>query len=381
MERTFIKIDLDALNDNIDAVLNKINGKAKLLTVVKADAYGHGAVQIARELEDKCDFFGVACIEEAMELLHADITVPILILGYVSPQVYKTVVESNIRIPVFSLEVAKALSAEAVRQNKTALFHFAVDTGMSRIGFQVTEESADICREICALPNIEAEGIFSHFATADEADLSKTLTQKRLFDSFLEMLKKRNINIPIKHINNSAGIINFDDMLDMVRCGIITYGMYPSDEVDKSSIKLKPVMSWQSIISHIKILDAGREISYGGTYITDSESVIATVPVGYADGYPRCLSNNSKVIINGQYAPVVGRICMDQFMVDITNIDGAQIETPVTLIGKNGDAEITMEDFCKNANTFNYEQACRMSRRVTRVYTKNGIETEKVNYL
>ncbi len=381
MERTYIKIDLNALNDNIDAVLEKVNGKAKLLVVIKADAYGHGAVQTARELEKKCDFFGVACIEEALELLHAGITTPILILGYVSPQVYADVVENDIRIPVFSTEVAKALSAEAVRQGKTALFHFAVDTGMSRIGFQATEESADICKEICSLPNIMPEGIFSHFATADEADLTKTLCQKKLFLSFIEMLNKRGVDIPIKHLNNSAGIINFGDMLDMVRCGIITYGMYPSEEVNKSIIKLKPVMSWHSIVSHIKTLEAGREISYGGTYKTAENRVIATVPVGYADGYPRCLSNVGKVIVNGKYAPIVGRICMDQFMVDITGIDGVEVETPVTLIGKNGSLEISMEDFCKNANTFNYEQACRISRRVTRIYCKNGIETEKVNYL
>lgn len=381
MERTHIKIDLDKLNYNIDNIIKKIDGKAKLLVVVKADAYGHGAVQIARELQDKCDFFGVACIEEAVELLKAGIKTPLLILGYVSPQVYETVVENDIRIPVFTYEVAKALSNEAVKQNKIAHFHFAVDTGMSRIGFQCTEESADECKRICELPNICAEGIFSHFATADEADLTKTVNQREVFKNFVEMLEKRDINIPIKHMNNSAGIMNFDELFDMVRSGIITYGMYPSNEVDKSLIDIKPIMSWHAIVSHVKTLDAGREISYGGTYKTTEKRVIATVPVGYADGYPRCLSNISKVIVNGHYANIVGRICMDQFMIDVTDIPDVHVETDVTLIGTQNDKTITMEDISETAYSFNYELSCRISRRVTRIYYKDGKEVEKVNYL
>lgn len=381
MERTYIKIDLDALNYNVDNILKKTGPHSKLLAVIKADAYGHGAVQIGHEIENKCDFFGVACIEEALELLKAGIKTPILILGYVSPAVYKEIVENNIRIPVFTYNVAKALSDEAVKQNKIALFHFVADTGMSRIGFQCTEESADLCKKICQLPNIKAEGIFSHFATADEADLTKTLAQKDKFAGFIKMLEKREIYVPIKHLNNSAGIINFDEMFDMVRSGIITYGMYPSNEVDKSKIDIKPVMSWHSIVSHIKTIEAGREISYGGTYKTKKESVIATIPVGYADGYPRCLSNVSKVIINGCFAPVVGRICMDQFMVDVTDIDGVKVETPVVLIGSQGNSSISIEEFTEKAYSFNYEQACRISRRVTRIYYKNGKEIERVNYL
>lgn len=380
MERTYIGIDLDALNYNIDNIKKKING-AKLLAVIKADAYGHGAVQVAREIENKCDFFGVACIEEAAELLKAGIKTPLLILGYVFQDVYDTVVENNIRIPVFSFETARALSDEAVRQNKTAYFHFVVDTGMSRIGFQCTDSSIEECEKICALPNIKAEGIFSHFATADESDLTKTLAQKKLFSSFVSALEKRNIHIPIKHINNSAGIMNFDENFDMVRSGIITYGLYPSNEVDSALIDLKPVMSWHAAVSHVKKLEAGREISYGGTYVTDSSRQIATIPVGYADGYPRCLSNCSKVIINGKYAPITGRVCMDQFMVDVTGIEGVEVGCEATLIGKNGKLAISVEDIADNAHSFNYEQVCRMSRRVTRIYTKNGKEVEKVNYL
>lgn len=381
MERTHIKIDLDKLNYNVDNIIKKINGKAKLLVVVKADAYGHGAVQIARELQDKCDFFGVACIEEAVELLKAGIKTPLLILGYVSPEVYETVVENDIRIPVFTYEVAKALSDEAVKQNKIAHFHFAVDTGMSRIGFQCTEDSADECKRICELPNIFAEGIFSHFATADEADLTKTVNQREAFKNFVKMLEDRNIQIPIKHMNNSAGIMNFDELFDMVRSGIITYGMYPSSEVDKSLVDIKPIMSWHAIVSHIKTLDAGREISYGGTYKTTEKRVIATVPVGYADGYPRCLSNISKVIVNGHYANIVGRICMDQFMIDVTDIPDVHVESDVTLIGTQNDKTITMEDISETAYSFNYELSCRISRRVTRIYYKDGKEVEKVNYL
>lgn len=381
MERTHIKIDLDKLNYNVDNIIKKIDGKAKLLVVVKADAYGHGAVQIARELQDKCDFFGVACIEEAVELLKAGIKTPLLILGYVSPEVYETVVENDIRIPVFTYEVAKALSDEAVKQNKIAHFHFAVDTGMSRIGFQCTEESADECKRICELPNIFAEGIFSHFATADEADLTKTVNQREVFKNFVKMLEDRNIEIPIKHMNNSAGIMNFDELFDMVRSGIITYGMYPSSEVDKSLVDIKPIMSWHAIVSHIKTLDAGREISYGGTYKTTEKRVIATVPVGYADGYPRCLSNISKVIVNGHYANIVGRICMDQFMIDVTDIPDVHVESDVTLIGTQNDKTITMEDISETAYSFNYELSCRISRRVTRIYYKDGKEVEKVNYL
>ncbi|MDE6155577.1 MAG: alanine racemase, partial [Eubacterium sp.] len=342
--RTYVKIDLDAIEYNIDNIIKKLGGRAKLLAVIKADAYGHGAVEIGRALEDKCDFFGVACIDEAMELVDAGIKKPILILGYVSPQQFDIVVKNNIRIPVFSYDSAKALSDEAVKQSKEALFHFCIDTGMSRIGFQVNENSADICKKITLLPNIKTEGIFSHFATADESDLSKAKKQKQLFDSFIKMLSQRDITIPIKHINNSAGTMVFDDMLDMVRSGIITYGLYPSGEVDKSLLNIRPAMEWKSYVSHIKVLEKGREVSYGGTYVTEKDTVVATIPVGYADGYPRCLSNIGRVIINGRYANIIGRVCMDQLMVDITDIDNVVLENDVTLVGREGDAVLSMEE-------------------------------------
>lgn len=378
--RTYLKIDLDAIEYNIDNVLRKLAGKAKLLAVIKADAYGNGAVEVGKFLESKCDFFGVACVEEAMELINAGIKTPILVLGGVSPQQYDVIVENDIRIPIFSYEAAQALSDEAVRQNKNIPFHFCLDTGMSRIGFQVNSESADVCKKITELPNITAEGLFSHFATADEENLEKTLAQKKHFSDFVKMLAERGIDIPIKHISNSAGIMVLDDTFDMVRSGIITYGLYPSAEVDKSLMDIKPSMEWKTHISHIKTLEAGREISYGGTYVTDKETVVATIPVGYADGYPRCLSNIGRVIVNGKYAPILGRVCMDQFMVDITGIPDVKEENEVTLVGCDGELTLTMEEVSEMAHSFNYELPCRISRRVPRVYTRNGEVVKTVNY-
>lgn len=378
--RTYLKIDLDAIEYNIDNVLRKLAGKAKLLAVIKADAYGNGAVEVGKFLESKCDFFGVACVEEAMELINAGIKTPILVLGGVSPQQYDVIVENDIRIPIFSYEAAQALSEEAVRQNKNIPFHFCLDTGMSRIGFQVNSESADVCKKITELPNIIAEGLFSHFATADEENLEKTLAQKKRFTDFVKMLAERGIDIPIKHISNSAGIMVLDDTFDMVRSGIITYGLYPSAEVDQSLMDIKPSMEWKTHISHIKTLEAGREISYGGTYVTDKETVVATIPVGYADGYPRCLSNIGRVIVNGKYAPILGRVCMDQFMVDITGIPDVKEENEVTLVGCDGELTLTMEEISEMAHSFNYELPCRISRRVPRVYTHNGEVVKTVNY-
>ena len=339
------------------------------------------SVRVVEYIENKCDFFGVACVEEATELIEAGIKLPILVLGYVSPDEFSITVKYDIRVPVFSYESAKALSDEAVRQNKTADFHFAIDTGMSRIGFQVDEESADICKEICKLPNINAEGLFSHFATADETDLSKTYEQQNKFKTFIEMLRQRGIEIPIKHLNNSAGIMHFDDCFDMVRAGIILYGLYPSHEIDENLLDVKPVMEWKTYVSHIKTLEAGREISYGGTFKVEKPIVVATIPVGYADGYPRCLSNIGKVLINGKYANILGRVCMDQFMIDITDIPNVKLETPVTLIGRDGDEYLSMEEVSEQAYSFNYELPCRISRRVTRMYVKDGKEVKSVNYL
>lgn len=380
-QRTYVKIDLDTVEYNFNNILKKIDNKARVLAVIKADAYGHGAVEIGRLLEDRCDFFGVACVEEALELINAGIKKPVLVLGYVFEEQYADVVKNNIRIPIFSYESAAALSQEAVKQGKVVPYHFCVDTGMSRIGFQVNDESADICKKITRLPNIEAEGLFSHLATADEKDLSKTVAQGELFEKFISMLSQRGIEIPIKHLDNSAGTMVFNQMYDMVRCGIILYGLYPSADVDKSLISLKPAMEWRARISHIKTLPAGREISYGGTYITTRDTVVATIPVGYADGYPRCLSNKGRVIVNGQLANIIGRVCMDQFMIDITDIPNVKIGDTVTLIGKDGDTLLTMEEVSEQAHSFNYELPCRISRRVPRVYVKENKITKTVSHI
>ena len=375
--RTYLKIDLNKLEHNFNCVRNKLPNNIKILGVIKANAYGHGAVEIGKFLDEKCDFFGVACIEEAVELKKAEIKTPILILGRVFPFDIETAVKYDVRIPIFSYDDAVALSNEAVKQGKNMPFHFCIDTGMSRIGFQVSEESADICKSITELPNIFAEGLFSHFATADEKDLSKAVEQRNKYKEFCKMLSDRGIEIPIKHLNNSAGIMNFDEYFDMCRMGIITYGLYPSDEVDKDILDLEPIMSWHTKISHIKELEPNREISYGGTFKTDRVTKVATVPVGYADGFPRCLSNKGKVIINGKYAKILGRVCMDQFMVDVSDIE-CNINDEVVLFGTQKNAHISLEELSNSAYSFNYELPCRIPVRVNRVYVYNDEVVEDV---
>lgn len=369
--RTYLKIDLNKLEHNFNCVRNKLPSDVKILGVIKANAYGHGAVEIGKFLDDKCDFFGVACIEEAVELKKAEIKTPILILGRVFPFDVETAVKYDVRIPIFSYEDAVVLSNEAVKQGKNVPFHFCIDTGMSRIGFQVSEESADICKSITELPNIFAEGLFSHFATADENDLSKAVEQRNKYKKFCKMLSDREVEIPIKHLNNSAGIMNFDEHFDMCRMGIITYGLYPSDEVDKGILDLEPIMSWHAKISHVKELEPNREISYGGTFKTDKVTKVATVPVGYADGFPRCLSNKGRVIINGKYAKILGRVCMDQFMIDVSDIE-CNINDEVVLFGTQKNAHISLEELSNSAYSFNYELPCRIPLRVNRVYVYNG---------
>ena len=369
--RTYLEIDLNKLEHNFNCVRNKLPDNVKILGVIKANAYGHGAVEIGKFLDDKCDFFGVACIEEAVELKNAGIKTPILILGRVFPFDIETAVKYDVRIPIFSYEDAVALSNEAVKQGKNVPFHFCIDTGMSRIGFQVSEESADICKSITELPNIFVEGLFSHFATADEKDLSKAVEQRNKYKKFCKMLSDREVEIPIKHLNNSAGIMNFDEYFDMCRMGIITYGLYPSEEVDKGILDLEPIMSWHAKISHVKDLEPNREISYGGIFKTDKVTKVATVPVGYADGFPRCLSNKGKVIINGKYAKILGRVCMDQFMVDVSDIE-CNVNDEVVLFGTQKDARISLEELSNSAYSFNYELPCRIPLRVNRVYVYNG---------
>ena len=379
-DNTYVKIDLDAVAENFEAVCRKAGGK-KVMAVIKADAYGHGAIQIARLLQGKCAFFGVSSILEARELRQNGIPDPILILGHAPSSAFELMIKENIRPTIFRRESAEALSKAAVKLGKTAKFHFAVDTGMSRLGFQVTEEDADTCAAIAALPGLEAEGLFSHFATADCQDLTRSHAQAALFARFDDMLKERGIHIPIRHMDNSAGILNFDTRYEMVRSGIVTYGMYPSTEVPTENLKLRPALQWVSRIVNLRLLPPGREISYGGTFVTERPTLVATVPVGYADGYCRSLSGKFYVLIRGRRAPILGRICMDQMMVDVTDIPDVRQADPVILVGSSGGEAITMEAISAAADSFNYEFVCGISRRVPRIYTSGGKTVHAVHYL
>ena len=378
-DSTRVKIDLDAIAENMDAIREKAG--VPVMAVVKADAYGHGAVQVARLLQGKCAFFCVSSILEAMELRQAGLTTPILILGYTPVDAFPTAIREGIRPTIYRLEDAEPLSKAAQLLELPARFHFAVDTGMSRIGFQVNEEDADICARIANLPGLFAEGLFSHFATADCADLSRAEQQAERFAEFDGMLRRRGVKVPIRHLNNSAGLMNFATPYEMVRSGIITYGMYPSDEVDPGLLALRPALQWLSRVTHVKTLPAGREISYGGTYVTKSDTVVATIPVGYADGYRRNLSGKFYVLIRGQKAPILGRICMDQMMVDVTHIPGAAVGDQVTLVGSDGGETIAMEEISAQADSFNYEFVCGISRRVPRQYVQGGKTVHSVHYL
>lgn len=376
---TWVNIDLDAILENFRAIQKKA-GKP-VCAVIKADAYGHGAVAVARLLEGQCACFGVSSVAEALELRNAGIQTPILLLGHTSPALFPAVVEHGLRCAIFDLAEAKALSDEAVRQQRTAYIHLAVDTGMSRIGFQVNGEAADLCAQIARLPGITAEGLFSHFATADEADLTATKAQADLFEKFDTMLRARGLQIHLRHLDNSAGIMNFGCHCDMVRAGIVLYGLYPSQQVDKGLLPLKPAMQWETAVSHVKLLEAGRAISYGGTFVTQKPTMVATIPAGYADGYRRSLSDSFYVLIRGKRAPILGRVCMDQFMVDVTDIPGACVGDRVVLMGTDGDEKISAETIAAAASSFNYEQVCDVSRRVARVYYQNGKQVKKTNYL
>ena len=378
-DNTYVKIDLDVIARNFEAVQKKAG--VPVMAVVKADAYGHGAVQIARLLQGKCAFFGVSSMLEALELRQAGLTEPILILGQTPVSAFPVAVRESIRPTIFHYEDALALSEAAVAAGKEVPFHFAVDTGMGRIGFQPTEESADLCAKIAGLPGLVAEGLFSHFATADCADLSRSREQAALFDAFDAMLKARGVQIPIRHLDNSAGLMNFPHHYEMVRSGIVTYGMYPSEEVPPHLMSIAPALSWVSRITHVKKLPAGCAISYGGTFITTRPTTVATIPVGYADGYRRSLSGKFYVLIHGQKAPILGRICMDQMMVDVTHIPNVQLEDKVTLVGCDGDETITMEQIAATADSFNYEFVCGISRRVPRFYYQDGACVSTVHYL
>lgn len=368
--RCYAEISLEAIGHNIREVKKRLPEGVKLLGVVKANAYGHGAVPVASYLENQVDYFATATIEEAVELRENGISAPILILGYVSPSQYGDLVEYDITQTIDSYAQALALEKEAARQNRKAKAHLAVDTGMTRIGFQVTEHDADEAAKIADLPHIELEGMFTHFSCADQEDKTYCSMQMEKYDKMTALLAERGVTIPLRHICNSAGIMEFDDHhFEMVRSGIITYGIYPSEEVKKERLDLIPALSWKSHVIHVKEVGPGIGVSYGATYVTEKPMTrIATVSAGYADGYPRALSNQGCVLVHGKKAPIIGRICMDQMMVDVTDIPDVQVEDVVTLVGTDGDETITIEEIANPAARFDYEMLCDISSRVTRVY-------------
>lgn len=368
-KRVFAKISKEALESNIKNIKMALSDNVMLMPVIKADAYGHCALSVAKVLKPYADFFAVAVIEEALQIKAEGIQTPIFILGYVSPQDFEEIVKNDIRIPIFTYEAAKKLSLTAQKLNKEAIIHIAIDTGMNRIGFKASKETVDIIKKISNLPNLFIEGIFTHFATADEKDQSFTTLQNERFTNIVNAAEERGINIPIKHVSNSAAIISGHSLnYNMVRSGIVTYGLYPSNDVEKEKLSLKPAMEYISHVVYVKTIEKGETVSYGRDFVAQKTTKVATIPVGYADGYPRALSNKGRVIINGEYAPIIGRICMDQFMVDVTHIESVKEGDTVTLFGSQGNATISVDEIAKLCNTINYEIICGLSKRVPRIF-------------
>lgn len=368
-ERTYVTIDLEAFRQNIRKIYAWSN--VPLIAVIKTDGYGHGAVRLAEELEQFSFVWGyaVATIEEAVALREAGVKKRILILGYVFPTAYETLLKYQVTPTIFDMESAEALCQEAEKQNKVIPVHIKVDTGMSRIGLPAAEEGIETAKRIASLDALSVEGIFTHLARADEWNHAPAQQQIDRFRAFCGELEEEGVSIPLKHCANSAGIIGFESAkMDLVRAGIIIYGLMPSDEVSADVIALQPVLSWKSTVAYVKTLPAGVPVSYGGTYITSEETAVATIPTGYGDGYPRLLSNRGFVLIRGRRAPIIGRVCMDQFMVDVTKIEGVICGDMVTLIGKDQEEEIRMEELAGLCGTINYEIACNINKRVPRIY-------------
>ncbi|MDO4262391.1 MAG: alanine racemase [Eubacteriales bacterium] len=373
--RVCAEINLDAAAYNFKSMKDNLTPGTRMAAVVKADGYGHGAVPIARMAEsyDYIWGFAVATAEEAVCLRRAGIQKPVLVLGYVFPDAYEEMVANDVRLTVFKTAMARQISDEAVRQGKKAYLHIKVDTGMSRIGFPDNAASADAVKEISGLPGVETEGLFTHFARADETDKTAARAQLSRYLAFRRLLEERGVKIGIHHCSNSAGIFDLKEAnQDMVRAGISIYGLYPSDEVNKLAVPILPVMSLRSHVVYIKELEAGAAVSYGGTFVAEQPMRVATIPVGYADGYPRSLSGKGWVLIRGRRAPILGRVCMDQMMVDVSGIPDAREGDLATLIGADGGLEITMETLGDLSGRFNYELACDIGKRVPRRFWKDG---------
>ena len=382
--RTWAEINLDALEHNIRQVRRITNPKAQIMAVVKADAYGHGVAECAELLlENGADRLGVATLNEAIELRRLFYDVPILILGSSLESETDELVKNDITPNVYMTEFAKALSDSAVKQKKTVKVHIKLDTGMSRIGFPVGDgDNSVIIEDIIAiskLPNLEIEGIFSHFATSDEVDTQYTHLQFKRFMSVCDTLNERGLEIPIKHICNSAGIMMYPEYhLDMVRPGVILYGMYPSNDVDKSKLDLKYVMSLKSIITYVKEIEPGRGVSYGKEYIANNVAKIATVPIGYADGYLRALAKKAKIAVGEKLFPIAGRICMDQCMIDVSDVNNINRGDEALIFG---DGAVTVDDIARWLGTINYEITCMLGHRVPRIYKRGGKTVKVLEYL
>ncbi|MCB2293411.1 alanine racemase [Clostridium algoriphilum] len=365
------EIDLDKLAHNMREI-RRLAKSENIIAVVKADAYGHGAVDVAPVLlKNGANMLAVAIQSEAMELRKSGIECPIMILGFTPPNLIDNLLKYDIQQTVYTYKFASELSKMAVKENKIAKIHIAVDTGMGRIGYLPNDESAMEVYNISKLPNILIVGMFCHFSTADEKDKTYTYEQVKKYDDFYEKLKAKKVYIKMRHIANSAAIIDLPEThYEAVRPGIIIYGYYPSDEVNKEKINLLPVMTLKTNVVHIKTLPPGEYVSYGRKYKTQKESVIATLPIGYADGYTRLLFEKGKVILKGEFAPVIGKICMDQCMIDVTEINGVKVGDEVILIGEDGDKKFTADIIGDLIGTISYEVVCMIGKRVPRVYTK-----------
>lgn len=376
------EINLDNLAHNMREVKKNVKEGTLITAVVKANAYGHGSINAAKTfLKNGADRLAVATLSEAIELRKADIDVPILILGYTPTSQYSLVIEYDITQAIYNMDSAMELSKVAEKLNKTGYIHIKVDSGMGRIGFLPTDESVDDIIKISKLPNVKVEGIFTHFATADETDKSYTNLQYDRFMSVINKLEERGLAIPIKHVSNSAAIIDLTDYnLNMVRAGIMLYGYYPSQEVNKERVKLIPAMSLKAKISNIKTVSRGTGISYGQIFVTEKESKIATIPIGYADGFTRMLSSKTEACINGRRVPIVGRICMDQCMLDVSEIDNVKIGDEVVLFGYEEGA-LNADDVAAKLNTISYEILCMVARRVPRVYVQDRDIIQVDDYL
>ena len=375
-QRVYAAVDLSAVRNNMERMHEALSPQTQMIGVIKTDGYGHGAVPIGRELEKLPYVFGyaTATAEEAFILRRAGLKKPVLILGYTFPYCYEELILQKIRPAVFRRDALETLDACAGRLKKKALVHVKVDTGMSRIGIRPDEEGLSFMERLSDFENIEVEGIFTHFARADETDKSAALAQLSKFTAFASEAERRmGKQIPFKHCSNSAGILTLPQAnLSLVRAGITLYGLSPSPEVTRDILALRPVLSLKSRLVYVKEIEAGTPVSYGGTFVAKERMRIATVPVGYGDGYPRSLSNKGSVLIRGRRAPILGRVCMDQFMVDVSHIPGVSEGDEVTLIGVDGGEEITMEELGELSGRFNYELACDLGKRIPRVYLKDG---------